>query len=95
MFDVFPGSETLKRKQPQRDGLFASLTSRSLKTVEVEDEFSDETGKTALNNTLSVSPYSATNVSMPDPPVDPEAMVLNLLSMVEMPEKLVSTAEER
>ena len=44
---------------------------------------------------MSASPYSATNVSMPDPPVDPKAMVLKLLSMVEMPEKLVSTAEER
>ena len=95
MFDVFPGSETLKRKQPQRDGLFASLTSRSLKTVEVEDEFFDETGETALSDTVSALPDSATNVSMPDPPVDPEATVLNLLSKVEILEKPESTVEER
>lgn len=95
MFDVFPGSETLKRKQPQRDGLFASLTSRSLKTVEVEDEFFDETGETALNDTVSALPDSATYVSMPDPPVDPEATVLNLLSKVEILEKPESTVEER
>lgn len=43
----------------------------------MEDEFFDETGETALNDTVSALPDSATNVSMPDPPVDPEATVLN------------------
>ena len=60
----------------------------------MEDEFSDETGETALNDTVSASPDSATNVSMPDPPVDPEATVLNLLR-VEILEKPESTVEER
>ena len=44
---------------------------------------------------MSASPDSATNVSMPDPPVDPEATVLNLLSRVEILEKPQSTVEER
>ena len=61
----------------------------------MEDEFSDETGETALNDTVSASPDSASNVSMPDPPVDPEATVLNLLSRVEILQKPESTAEER
>ena len=60
----------------------------------MEDEFSNETGETALNDTVSASPDSATNVSMPDPPVDPEATVLNLLR-VEILEKPESTVEER
>ena len=61
----------------------------------MEEEFSDETGETALNDTVSASPDSATNVSMPEPPVDPEATVLNLLSRVEILEKPQSTVEER
>ena len=61
----------------------------------MEDEFSDETGETALNDTVSASPDSATNVSMPDTPVDPEATVLNLLSRVEILQKPESTEEER
>lgn len=61
----------------------------------MEDEFSNETGETALNDTVSASPDSATNVSMPEPPVDPEATVLNLLSRVEILEKPQSTVEER
>lgn len=61
----------------------------------MEDEFSDETGETALNDTVSASPDSANNVSMPDPPVDPEATVLNLLSRVEILQKPESTVEER
>ena len=61
----------------------------------MEDEFSDETGETALNDTVSASPDSATNVSMPEPPVDPEATVLNLFSRVEILEKPQSTVEER
>ena len=61
----------------------------------MEDEFSNETGDTALNDTVSASPDSATNVSMPEPPVDPEATVLNLLSRVEILEKPHSTVEER
>lgn len=44
---------------------------------------------------MSALPDSATNVSMPDPPVDPEATVLNLLSKVEILEKPESTVEER
>ena len=61
----------------------------------MEDEFSNKTGETALNNSVSASPDSATNVSMPEPPVDPEATVLNLLSRVEILEKPHSTVEER
>ena len=61
----------------------------------MEDEFSNETGETALNDTVSASPDSATNVSMPEPPVDPDATVLNLLSRVEILEKPQSTVEER
>ena len=61
----------------------------------MEDEFSNETGETALNDTVSASPDSATNVSMSEPPVDPEATVLNLLSRVEILEKPQSTVEER
>lgn len=61
----------------------------------MEDEFSNKTGETALNNSVSASPDSATNVSMPEPPVDPEATVLNLLSRVEILEKPQSTVEER
>lgn len=61
----------------------------------MEDEFCNETGETALNDTVSASPDSATNVSMPEPPVDPEATVLNLLSRVEILEKPQSTVEER
>ena len=103
-FHVFPGSEpsqftwtveTPKRKPLQRKRLFTSLTSRSLKTVEEEDEFCVETGESALNDTVSASPDAATNVSMPDLPVDPEATMLNLLSRVEMLEKQVSTLEEK
>ena len=104
LFHVFPGSEpfqftwtveTPERKSLQRRRLFTSLTSRSLKTVEEEDEFCAETGESALNDTVSASPDVATNVSMPDLPVDPEATVLNLLSRVEMLEKQVSTLEEK
>ena len=61
----------------------------------MEDEFSDETGETALNDTVSASPDSATNVSIPDLPVDPEATVLNLPSRVEKLAKPESTVEER
>ena len=104
LFHVFPGSEpsqftwtveTPKRKPLQRRRLSTSLTSRSLKTVEEEDEFCAETGESALNDTVSASPDVATNVSMPDLPVDPEATVRNLLSRVEMLEKQVSTLEEK
>ena len=103
-FHVFPGSEpsqftwtveTPKRKPLQRRRLFTSLTSRSLKTVEEEDEFCVETGESTLSDTVSASPDVATNVNMPDLPVDPEATVLNLLSRVEMLEKQVSTLEEK
>ena len=104
LFHVFSGSEpsqftwmveTPKRKPLQRRRLFTSLTSRSLKTVEEEDEFCVETGESALNDTISASPDAAINVSMPDLPVDPAATVLNLLSRVEMLEKQVSTLEEK
>ena len=44
---------------------------------------------------MSASPDSATNVSIPDLPVDPEATVLNLPSRVEILAKLESTVEER
>ena len=44
---------------------------------------------------MSASPDSATNMSMPDLPVDPEATVLNLPSRVEILEKPESTVEER
>ena len=103
-FHVFPGSEpsqftwtveTPKRKPLQRRRLFTSLTSRSLKTVEEEDEFCVETGESTLSDTVSASPDVATNVNMPDLPVDPEATVLNLLSRVEMLEKQVFTLEEK
>ena len=108
-FHVFPGSEpsqftwtveTPKRKPLQRRRLFTSLTSRSLKTVEEEDEFCVETGFFFLKlefcvETVSASPDVATNVNMPDLPVDPEATVLNLLSRVEMLEKQVFTLEEK
>ena len=104
LFHVFPGSEpsqftwtveTPKRKPLQRRRLFTSLTSRSLKTVEEEDEFCVETGESTLSDTVSASPDVATNVNMPDLPVDPEATVLNLLSRVEMLEKQVFTLEEK
>ena len=83
------------RKPLQRRRLFTSLTSRSLKTVEEEDEFCVETGESTLSDTVSASPDVATNVNMPDLPVDPEATVLNLLSRVEMLEKQVFTLEEK
>ena len=104
LFHVFSGSEpsqftwtveTPKRKPLQRRRLSTSLTSRSLKTVEEEDEFCVETGESSLSDTVSASPDVATNVSMPDLPVDPEATVRNLLSRVEMLEKQVSTLEEK
>ena len=64
---------TPKRKPLQRRRLFTSLTSRSLKTVEEEDEFCVETGESALNDTVSASPDVATNVNMPDLPVDQQS----------------------
>ena len=88
LFHVFSGSE------PSQFTCL-HLTSRSLKTVEEEDEFCVETGESALNDTISASPDAAINVSMPDLPVDPAATVLNLLSRVEMLEKQVSTLEEK
>ena len=103
-FHVFPGSEpsqfiwtveTSNRKPLQRRRLFTSLTSRSLKTVEEEDEFCVETGESTLSDTVSASPDVATNVNMPDLPVDPEATALNLLSRVEMLEKQVFTLDEK
>ena len=66
-----------RKKNKERSRLFIPLTSKSLKTVELDDEFCDETGETALKDAVLASPDAAKYESMTDPPMDPEAMVLN------------------